>query len=823
MATDFERTAPEEHSHLSVLVESRIEKLVFNHRLLWLLLILSTSLFLGYHAVQMRLETGFQKMIPQDHEFIDNYNKHSEYVASPNVVRIIVEARGGSIFDEGYLATLQAVNDDMFFLPGVDRAAQKSLWTKNVQWRAVTEEGFTGGVVIGDDYDGSPASLEQIRANVLRSGEVGHLVANDFGSSVVLAPLLDFDPETGDALDYGLMNERLEELRNKYNSDAVTIRIVGFAKVVGNMIDGVGSVAVFFAIAVLLTVVLLFLYSRCWLSTINAVACALLAIVWQQGLLRLLGFGLDPFSILVPFLIFAIGVSHAIQNVNYMAMAAGKGLDKNAAARSSFNAVFAPGLTALISDGVGFLTIYFIPVQIIQELAIAASVGIVALVFSKLVLLPIVMSYTGIGERAIARAQRRQQHSGPMGNFLVKFTRPSWARVTIVLAVVLMAYSLYARQDLKIGDLDKGAPEFHPNSTYNLDMDYLVTNYASSSDTMIVMVESADDACTRYETVSSIDRFHRAMEAVPGVQGVASTSSGSKRTAALLNEGNIRWSSIYRDPRALDGTVLYLPEGVYFNHDRCNLSFVHISLNDHKADTLITVVEAAREAIDAYEVEGLNYLLAAGNAGFTAATNDVIASRQLLMLLLVYAVVTTMVFLTFRNIKAVICIMVPLSITSMLCEAVMAHLGIGIKVSTLPVIALGVGIGVDYGIYIYSRLEHYLLLGYNMGEAYKHTLRSAGRAVILTGLTLSAGVMTWLFSPLKFQVDMGILLTFIFLWNMVGALTLLPALAAILFGKQHEAGDAAQLNEDDPSEGKNASLKGKKSVSELSEAANATE
>ena len=782
MATEFEAIAPGEHSHIEEVIEGRVESLVFNYRLVWLLLILLGSVFLGYHALQMRPETGFQKMIPQDHEFVTNFNKYKEYVASPNTVRIIVEAKKGDIFDADYLSTLREINDEVFFLPGVDRAVLKSLWTKNVEWRAVTEEGFSGGVIVGDSYDGSELSLDQIRTNVLRSGEVGQLVANDFRSSIVLAPLLDFNPDTGAPLDYGELNQRLEQMRNKYDSDTVNFRIVGFAKVVGNMIDGIGNVAVFFSFAVLFTIILLFAYFRCWKSTLSAIFCALLAIVWQLGMLRLMGFGLDPFSILVPFLIFAIGVSHAVQNVNYMALAAGTGLDKEAAARSSFSSVFAPGLTALISDGVGFFTIYFIPVQIIQELAIAASVGIVALVFSKLVLLPIVMSYTGISSQSVSRAQRREKNLGPLGNVLAKFTRPGWARVTIILGVLLMAYSLYARQDLRIGDLDKGAPEFHPDSAYNMDMEYLVSNYASSADTLIAMVETEDDACTRYETISSIDRFSRDMELVPGVQSVDSTASGSKRIAALLNEGNIRWSSIYRDARALDGTVLDLPESVYFNHDRCNVSFVHISLDDHKAETLTGVIAGAKAAIDKHEIEGLNYLLAAGNAGIEAATNEVIASKQVLMLLLVYAVVTAMVFLTFRNLKAVVCIMVPLSITSMLCEAVMAHLGIGVKVATLPVIALGVGIGVDYGIYIYSRLEHYLLLGHDMRDAYLRTLHTAGRAVTLTGFTLSAGVLTWMFSPLKFQVDMGILLLFIFLWNMVGALTLLPALAVFMLG-----------------------------------------
>ena len=162
---EFEQTAPGEHSLLEEAVEGRVENLVFNYRGIWLLFILAVSLFLGYHALQIKPETGFRKMIPQDHEYITNYNKHSEYVASANVVRILVEAKGGNIFAADYLQQLQQLSDEIFFLPGVDRAALKSLWTKNVQWRAVTEEGFTGGVVIGDDYDGEAESLEGVRRN----------------------------------------------------------------------------------------------------------------------------------------------------------------------------------------------------------------------------------------------------------------------------------------------------------------------------------------------------------------------------------------------------------------------------------------------------------------------------------------------------------------------------------------------------------------------------------------------------------------------------------------------------------------------------------
>lgn len=785
--------APGEHSAFHDKVEGFSETLIFKYRVLWLLAIALASLFFGYHAQQIRPEAGFQKMIPQDHAFIQNYNQHKDYLPSPNVVRIVVESNNKGIFDRQYLDLLQEISEEVFYLPGVDRSGFKSLWTKNVTWRAVTEEGFAGGVIIGDGYDGSDSAIVQVRQNILRSGEVGNLVANDFNSSIISVPLLDINPKTNKPLDYADFSERLEQLRSKYSSTGdVTLRIVGFAKIVGNMIDAIGVVGIFFAIAVVLTLVLLYLYTRCIRATLPPLFCSLLAIVWQLGALKLLGFGLDPFSILVPFLIFAIGVSHAVQNVNYMAIAAGKGANKFEAAKESFRAVFAPGLTALISDGFGFFSIYMIPVQVIQELAIAAAVGITTLVFSKLILLPLIMSYTGITESGILHANRRQQNHGVFSDFFTKFTRPSWARAMVIFSVVLMALALLGRMDLKVGDLDKGTPEFHPDSVYNQDVAYVVENYSSGSDVMVVMVETEAEQCTSYRVVESIDRFQNAMSAVPGVQSVNSLANASKRMAALLNEGNIKWSTLYRNQAALDATIRSVPEGVFFNNDDCHLDFIYIALDDHKAETLTRVTGAAKQYIEQFEVDGTKYLLAAGNAGIEAATNEVIEGAQLMMLVLVYGVVTLMVFLTFRNFQSVVCIMVPLTITSMLCEAVMAQMGIGIKVSTLPVIALGVGIGVDYGIYIYSRMEHYLKLGLPLKQAYHNTMLSAGKAVLFTGFTLSVGVATWLFSPLKFQADMGLLLIFMFLWNMVGAKTLLPAIAYFMFKQQPEPVDREQ-------------------------------
>ncbi|WP_295686274.1 MMPL family transporter [uncultured Nevskia sp.] len=103
------------------------------------------------------------------------------------------------------------------------------------------------------------------------------------------------------------------------------------------------------------------------------------------------------------------------------------------------------------------------------------------------------------------------------------------------------------------------------------------------------------------------------------------------------------------------------------------------------------------------------------------------------------------------------------------------------KVATLPVLALAVGIGVDYGIYVYGVLMSGLKEGKSLRVAYFETLRGTGKAVIFTGITLAASVSTWLLSQLQFQIDMGLLLLFMFTANMFGAVLGLPAIAAFLF------------------------------------------
>lgn len=772
-----------------------LERLIFNNRPVVILLCTLVTLLLGWQATQIRPSTSFEKMIPLSHPFIQNMMEHRNDLSNlGNTVRISVEAVDGDIFTKEYMETLRLVSDEVFYIPGVDRAGLKSLWSPSVRWTEVTEEGFAGGEVIPQTYDGSAASLEELRNNVLKSGQIGRMVANNFKSSTVEIPLLESYPDPEDQgrlikLDYRQFSHELEEkVREKFQAQNpnVKIHIVGFAKKVGDLIDGLMMVVAFFGIALAITLVLLYWFSWCIRSTISVVSTTLIAVVWQLGLMHAVGFGLDPYSMLVPFLIFAIGISHGVQKINGIALQSGDADNALTAARRTFRQLFLPGMIAILVDAVGFITLLVIDIGVIRELAIGASIGVAVIVFTNLILLPVAISYIGISKKAIERSKADAVREHPFWRLLSNFAHPVVAPVSVVIALSAgIAGFWYQKVHLQIGDLDQGAPELRPDSRYNQDNDFIIKNYSTSSDVLVVMVKTPPEGCSTYATLAPMDELMWTLQNTQGVQSAISLVTVSKQVIKGMNEGNLKWETLSRNQDVLNNSISRA-EGLY-NTD-CSLAPVLVFLEDHKAETLKRTVAVVEAFAAEHNSDERTFLLAAGNAGIEAATNAVIGKAELTILMLVYVCVAVMCLLTFRSFGAMLCIVLPLVLTSVLGNALMAFLGIGVKVATLPVIALGVGIGVDYGIYIYSRLESFLRAGLTLQEAYYETLRSTGKAVLFTGLCLAIGVVTWVFSAIKFQADMGLMLTFMLLWNMFGALWLLPALARFLIKPEKLAG-----------------------------------
>jgi len=773
------------------------ERVLFNNRLWVVLFCLIGTLLLGWQATRINLNASFEKMIPATHPYIVNYlENRADLAALGNSIRIAVETTEGTIFDKDYMATLQKMNDEIYLLPGVDRPFMKSLWTTATRWAAVTEEGLEGGTVVPDNYDGSQRSLDQVRQNVERSGEIGQLVAANLKSSIIFVPLLERNPQTGKEIDYQELSSKIEQIRAKYQQGKIQVHITGFAKVIGDLIEGLGQVLIFFAAAIVIATAMLFWYTRCARSTSLVVACSLVAVVWQFGLITLLGFELDPYSILVPFLVFAIGMSHGAQKMNGIMQDVGRGTHRVVAARYTFRRLFLAGMTALLCDAVGFGVLMLIEIKVIQDLAVIASIGVAVLIFTNLILLPILLSYTGVTPAAATRSLRAQvlDEAGASKHWLWEFfdlfTQRRWALFSVLLGIVMAAVGYGISTRLQVGDLDPGAPELRADSRYNRDNAFMVQNYAASGDILVVMIKTAEDQCTRYQNLSLVDQLGWQLEQLPGVEATNSMANLSRIATAGYNEGNFKWLDLVPNNDVLGGVQTRAPRELF--NQTCSLLTLYVHLQDHKAETLSRVVNAVETFIGGHANPDARFLLAAGSAGIEAATNIVVKKATHDMMFWVYGAVTLLCWITFRSWRAVVCAVLPLVLTSILCEALMVAFGMGVKVATLPVIALGVGIGVDYALYVLSIMLARMKEGNSLSEAYYQALLFTGKVVMLTGFTLAIGVATWAFSPIKFQADMGILLAFMFIWNMLGALLLLPALAHFLLrpNAQQPAGNA---------------------------------
>lgn len=765
---------------LSRLIDA-IELTVFRRRNWVVALFGLVTLLLLWSATQLRLDAGFIKNIPIHHPYMQTYLNHQKDFGGANSILIAVEDSTGNIYNPEFFATLKGVHDALFFIPGVDRAQVKSLYSPSTRYLEVVEDGFEGGPVIPADFHPDEEGLAQVAANVEKAGVRGRLVATDGRAAMVQAQLQEIDPETGHKLDLLELEDRLEaEIRERFESDRFQIHIIGFAKMMGDIAAGARGVVLFFGVALLITALLVYAFCRNWLLTLLPLGCSLMGVVWQIGLLNVIGFGLDPMSILVPFLVFAIGVSHGVQMINASAREIARGLDTARAAQLAFRSLLIPGGIALLSDTIGFITILSIDIGIIQELAIAASLGVAVLILTNLLLLPLLISYCHISPRP-----ERGDGSHRCFQLVANFARRRFAYPMLVVALLLFVGAAMVARQVQIGDTERGAPQLHESHRYNQDTFFITDHFTVSVDILTVIVEAEPESCTYFATMDAIDQFQWRMANVEGVQSVVSLPAIAKQVNAGFNEGNGKWQVLPRNTATLVQSVSHVPTSSGLLNGNCSVMPVYVFMDDHKAETIDRVVAAVKQYGAEFGNDQLKFQLASGPVGVMAAKNEAVKAAQRPMLLYVYGAVILLCLVTFRSLRATAAVILPLVIVSTLAEAVMVWLNVGLTVSTLPVVALGVGIGVDYGIYILSTMGERLNRGDSVHSAYLAALHERGNAVLFTGLTLAIGVSTWFFSDLKFQVDMGVLLTFMFLVNMVAAVVLLPAFCALFWPRQH--------------------------------------
>jgi predicted RND superfamily exporter protein len=778
-------------------ISAALEKFIFGNRALIVVVFAVLTVLLATVAVRgLRIDASFTKQLPLQHEYMQTFVEHQAEFGGANRVLVALVARDGNMFTPGFFDALRKATNEVLVMDGIDRGRVQSLFTPNVRYMEVVEDGIEAGNVVDSEFVPTRESLEKVRENILKAGIRGRLVANDFSGALISAIVLEKDA-TGKPIDPIKVARDLElkvrdhiqgnEVFVQATGSPVDVHMIGFAKVVGDIADGAMSVIIFAIVTILLTLLAVWYYVQSIKVAVVPIVCSIIAVVWQLGTLVLLGYGIDPLGLLVPFLIFAIGVSHGVQKISAVKEAAVAGLGSEEAARQTFRQLLMPAIIALLADLVGFITILLIPVQVVQEMAVTASIGVAIVILTDLILLPVLVSWVKWDDQYRARVEVRQAQLAVHWQRMARVTERRNALIIVGVAVLLGVIGAWKGRETPIGDTQAGVPELRADSRYNRDSNVITTKFSIGVDILTVIVETTEPACTSHVLMTSIDNFAWNMRNVDGVQDVMALPMVAKIAIAGWNEGSLKWRNIPREPNQLTQSTRYIETSTGLLNADCNVIPVMLFLTDHKAATIERVVAAVKAWRTANTPPGATFNLATGNVGVMAATNEEVKAKEYPILGWVFAAVILMCLLTFRSLLGTVLVFLPLALVSILVYAVMATVGIGLKVNTLPMVALGAGIGVDYGIYLWSRMQEFLRAGDSVHDAYLKTMRVTGASIIFTGITLAIGVVTWVFSPLQFQADIGIMLTFMFFVNMLGAILLLPALASLLVKVRRKA------------------------------------
>ncbi|MBI4623385.1 MAG: RND family transporter, partial [Verrucomicrobia bacterium] len=570
---------------------------MFRHRTPLVCGFAALTAVMAHFASQLRVDASFNKSLPLDHEYIRTFTKHQREVGGANRVLVALMVEQGDIFTREFFAELKKVTDEVTFLPAVDRPQVQSLFTPNVRYIEVVEDGFSGGDVIPADFTPSPANFARVRENIVKSGKLGQLVANDFTGAIVSAQLLELDPRTGAKIDYARVGDLLEAIRERVEREsggAIKLHIIGFAKVIGDVSAGARGVLFLFGVSIVITGLFVWDYAGRWKLAAAPVVCSLVAVVWQLGAVTALGYGIDPFSILVPFLVFAIGVSHGVQKICTFRNEMFKGHDGPTAARFAFMQLIVPGIVALLTDTVGFITMLVIKIQTIRELAITASLGVSVIMITNFFLLPILLSYLRLPPSYALWVAGRRAKGDAIWERLAKGMKPGPSMAIIVVCFALGAWAYWKGGQVRIGDTQAGVPELRQNSRYNQDTRVITSNFSIGVDILTVVVETVPNGCVDHDVVTLMDRFEGHIRTVPGVQSVLSLPAVAKIVNAGYSEGSLKWRILPRNQQALAQAVSPIETATGLLNADASVMPILIFLADHKAETLRAVTDATK-------------------------------------------------------------------------------------------------------------------------------------------------------------------------------------------------------------------------------------
>jgi hypothetical protein len=757
----------------------RFGNLLFNNRRVVLLAIGLVTAFFATQIPAVRMLSDFADLLPQEHPYIRLHNSIRDTFGGANIVVMAVVVDEGTIFTNATLDRIHRITQALDSVHSINHNLVTSLTHRNTRKIWMTPDGTIRSSNYYDPHHGpyTPEELQAMERDVVASNNVyGLLVSPDMKAALIKGTLNEGQ------LDYGKVFRELQEIRARERAPGVHIHATGHPVLVGWVDSYSGQILQIFLYTVFIVVGILVVYTRRLYGIFLPLIGMALTSIWGVGFMGVLGYNLDPLMLVVPFLISARAMSHGIQKVERYFLELARTGEKITAARNTFNALFRPGALAIVADAAALYLIGLGSVPINDKMAVYASFWAVCMVVTVLVAVPMLL------------AELPRPASTVIRHTFIRRVFPKLAAVVgtrarsqaVLLACLAIAgVATYLSTWVRVGEPEPGSPLLYRDHDFNVSSTAINSLFPGSEEMFVIARTDVKGGLKQPAVLKAIADFQAHMLLDDHLGGVKGINNLVTQVNQMTRNNDPRWAVIPTVPANVGGLMfMYMmsaptPSALqeYIDSDErlANLVFYY---KDHTGATIRRAVHLAKEWIGTRQaaVPGLHIDLAGGPVGVTAAINEEAYQTNLVVVPAVLLLILVFTLWFYRAVHAGFMMLISMGFATALTYACMGVLEMGLNVNTVPMIAVGIGLGVDYAIYMMDRIKEEMHVADNLQDAITRAVSTTGVAIAFTATTLIGGIIMWVFiSDLRFQADAARLLIIMLLLNACAAMFLVPA------------------------------------------------
>lgn len=790
----------------------RFSAAVIHFRAPILLAVVLATAFFAWQASYVRFDTVLSGLWPEGHPFIEIHKRYEKNYGSSLTVYVMLRCRRGAIYNTDTLLKIARITRAIDAIPGVNHDHVISITSRKV--KHIT---LSGSEIHVENLfpSGGPRTAEELSAfrdKVAAAGVIGTLVSFDGTASLISGNFI------AHRTDVWQVFTRLRDIQREEEDANHEVYLSGQPVLMGWVRTYQREILGITALSFTVMFCLLYLYIRSFRLSVLPIISTVVSAVWGLGFAGLLGYTLDPLILIIPSLLLARTLSHGVQKVERIAELEGRAVESTEKAKLLMLALFGSGTLGIVTDALGILVVGIATIPVMRELAFFCAFWAVSIEISVLILIPVLISFFGLprGTRVLERLE-----GNPINSLLARLAwlaNGSPARWVLACFAAVAGASFFVSTRITIGDIRPGTALLWPDSEYNTAVERINDSFLGTDELFVIALphwaerRSSDVGAPNpplngsatwlwggegtdlqsflgvreTSVIRRIEDFQRYMERYPFVRRTFSYGDFLRTINRTLHGNHVKWDRIPRTNTETAHFSQLLLRGTdpgdfdRFVDNQYQHANVVVWLKDHRGATLREIVRYVETYTEKLDREApIRFHLASGFAGVTAAVNEEVAVKELAIFILGVTIVLLSCAIAFRSIVAAVVLAIPLIVTNFVVMSVMVFLDIGLDVNTLPIVSIGMGVGIDYGIYLLTRIVQEYRRTWDYGSAISVALRTTGRAVFFTATIMVVAVGIWYFlSSFRFMAEMGLLLALVMAVNMLGALIVLPAIIA---------------------------------------------